>query len=195
MITLESRCAAALVGLLYLAIAHGQAADATTAQPSSPYRVQPGDILMVSVWKETDLQAEVLVRSDGGVSFPLTGDIAAVPLTIDELRQEIARRLQKYVPEPVVTVALKQSGGNRIYVLGKVNRSGEFTFGKPLDVMQAISLAGGATAYASLDNIKILRRNGNGQQDAIAFRYSEVEQGRRLDQNILLNSGDTVVVP
>jgi polysaccharide export outer membrane protein len=114
---------------------------------------------------------------------------------MEDLRKEITRRLEKYVPDPVVTVALKQSGGNRIYVLGKVNRPGEFPFGKSIDVMQAISLAGGTTPYASLDEIRILRRKSGGSQDAIAFRYTEVERGRGLEQNILLMSGDTVVVP
>lgn len=163
--------------------------------PADPYRIQPGDVLQVSVWKEPDLQAEVLVRSDGALSFPLAGDILASALTVEQVRAEFTRRLQKYVPDPVVTVALKQSGGNRIYVLGKVNRPGEFQYAKPLDVMQAISLAGGATPFASVDDIRILRRKGGGHQDSIAFRYSEVERGRGLEQNILLQSGDTVVVP
>jgi polysaccharide biosynthesis/export protein len=182
-------------GLLWSALAAAQASDPPRAVPADPYRIQPGDILTITVWKEADLQGDVLVRTDGGISFPLAGEILAVPITIEDLRKEIARRLEKYIPDPVVTVALKQSGGNRVYVLGKVNRPGEFPFGKPIDVMQAISLAGGTTPYASLDGIVILRRKSGGSQDAITFRYSEVERGRGLEQNILLSSGDTVVVP
>jgi polysaccharide export outer membrane protein len=181
--------------LLWTGLAAAQAYEPPSPVPADPYRIQPGDILAITVWKEEDLQGDVLVRTDGGVSFPLAGEILAVPMTIEELRKDIARRLEKYIPNPVVTVALKQSGGNRIYVLGKVNRPGEFPFGKPIDVMQAISLAGGTTSYASLDDIKILRRKSGGNQDAINFRYSEVAQGRGLEQNILLISGDTVVVP
>jgi polysaccharide export outer membrane protein len=173
--------------------AHG--AEPAGVQPGDPYRIQAGDILVVSVWKEPDLQTEVLVRSDGGLSFPLAGDIVAAGMTIDELRRELSKRLEEYVPDSVVTVALKASGGNRIYVLGKVNRPGEYPFGKPVDVMQAISLAGGMTPYASPNSIFILRRKAPGIQDAIPFRYLEVEQGRALDQNILLKGGDTVVVP
>jgi polysaccharide export outer membrane protein len=181
--------------LLWTGLAAAQAYEPPSPVPADPYRIQPGDILAITVWQEEDLQGDVLVRTDGGVSFPLAGEILAVPMTIEELRKDIARRLEKYIPNPVVTVALKQSGGNRIYVLGKVNRPGEFPFGKPIDVMQAISLAGGTTSYASLDDIKILRRKSGGNQDAINFRYSDVSQGRGLEQNILLISGDTVVVP
>jgi len=185
----------AWLGLLLLLPMLARSAEPPSPVPADPYRIQPGDILAVSVWKEPDLQSDVLVRSDGGVSFPLAGDILAANTTIEELRQEITRLLQKYVPGPVVTVALKQMGGNRIYVVGKVNRPGEFPYIKPLDVMQAISLAGGTTSFASVNDIKILRRKAGGNQDAIAFRYSEVEQGKGLEQNILLKSGDTVVVP
>lgn len=181
--------------LFWAGSAAPQSFEPPSQVPSDPYRIQPGDILSITVWKEEDLQGDVLVRTDGGVSFPLAGEILAVPMTIEDLRKDIAKRLEKYIPNPVVTVALKQSGGNRIYVLGKVNRPGEFPFGKPVDVMQAISLAGGTTSFASLDDIKILRRKSGGNQDAIGFRYSEVAQGRGLEQNILLKSGDTVVVP
>jgi polysaccharide export outer membrane protein len=165
------------------------------ADEPEPYRIQPGDVLMVSVWKEQDLMSEVLVRPDGGLSFPLVGDVRASGRTVDELRTLVDERLSKFIPDPSVTIAVKQIGGNRIYVLGKVNRPGEFAFSQPIDVMQALSLAGGATSFAGLDDIQILRRDQGGKQTARRFRYSDVERGRGLEQNILLKSGDTVVVP
>lgn len=168
---------------------------AAIADEPEPYRIQPGDVLMVSVWKEQDLMAEVLVRPDGGMSFPLVGDVRASGRTIDELRTSVDERLSKFIPDPSVTIAVKQIGGNRVYVLGKVNRPGEFPFSQPIDVMQALSLAGGATSFAALDDIQILRRDQGGKQSARRFRYSDVERGRGLEQNILLKSGDTVVVP
>ena len=158
------------------------------------YRIQPGDVLMVSVWKEADLQAEVLVRSDGGVSFPLAGELEAAGHSVEELRTAINKRIKEYIPDAVVAVSVKEIGGNRVYVIGKVNRPGEFTFRGPIDVMQALSLAGGATSFAAVSDIHILRRE-NGLQQAIPFHYPEVESGRKLEQNILLRSGDTVVVP
>lgn len=165
------------------------------ADEPEPYRIQPGDVLMVSVWKEEALMSEVLVRPDGGMSFPLVGDVRASGRTVDELRTLVNERLNEFIPDPAVTIAVKQIGGNRVYVLGKVNRPGEFTFSQPIDVMQALSLAGGATSFAALDDIQILRRESSGKQTARRFRYSDVERGRSLDQNILLKSGDTVVVP
>jgi polysaccharide export outer membrane protein len=158
------------------------------------YRIQPGDTLMVSVWKEQDLRSEVLVRSDGGVSFPLAGELQAAGHTVDELNQAIKEKIKEYIPDAVVTVAVKEIGGNRVYVIGKVNRPGEFSFRGPIDVMQALSMAGGATSFAAVNDIHILRRE-NGQQKAIAFHYSDIENGRKLEQNILLRAGDTVVVP
>jgi polysaccharide export outer membrane protein len=188
-------CGGALLPLWLLLCAPAAVAADPGPASASPYRIQAGDELAVSVWKEPDLLSEVLVRSDGAMSFPLTGDIAAAGMTVEELRKEIAGRLAEYVPDAVVTVALKLSGGNRIYVLGKVNRPGEFPFGKPVDVMQAISLAGGLNPFASPDDVHVLRRGPGGALRSIPFRYSDVERGRALAQNILLQGGDTVVVP
>ncbi len=164
------------------------------ADAGAAYRLQPGDVIEVSVWKETDLQREILIRPDGGFTFPLAGEIDTRGKTVEEVRAILADRLKKFVPAPVVTIAVKSIGGNRIYVLGKVNHAGEFPFSSALDVMQAISLAGGTTSFAALNDIVILRRH-NGQQQAIRFHYSDVARGRDLDQNIQLQSGDTVVVP
>src|SRR6185295_6941552 len=128
------------------------------------YRIQPGDVLTISVWKEQDLVSDVVVRPDGGLSFPLAGDQVAEGRTVDELRQVLAEKLKKFIPDPVVTVAVKALGGNRVYVVGKVNRPGDFPFSKPLDVMQSLSLAGGGTSFADLNDIRILRRDDSGKQ-------------------------------
>lgn len=176
------------------AAADPQPAANAAAQSRSAYHLQPGDVIDVSVWKETDLQREVLIRPDGGFTFPLAGEVDASGKSVEEVRSVLAERLKKYVPAPVVTVAIKTIGGNRVYVLGKVNRAGEFPFSNSVDVMQAISLAGGATSFAALNDIVILRRQ-NGKQQSIPFHYSDVARGRDLSQNIELQSGDTVVVP
>jgi len=159
-----------------------------------PYHVQPGDVLTVSVWKEEGLQGEAVVRPDGGLSFPLVGDISARGKSIADLTQEFTTRLERYIPNPVVTIAVKQINGNHVYVVGKVNHPGEFPFSRPVDVMQALGMAGGTTPYAALNDIVILRRE-NGLLRAIRFRYGDVERGKSLDQDVLLQSGDTVVVP
>jgi polysaccharide export outer membrane protein len=158
------------------------------------YRLQPGDLLTISVWKEHDLQGDILVKPDGGVSFPLAGDVSADGKTTQELTEALVAKLKRFIPDPVVTVSVKQIGGNRVYVLGKVNRPGEFMFSKPVDVMQALALAGGATPYAEVNDIRILRREA-GVLRSLPFRYADVERGKELAQNVLLESGDTVVVP
>lgn len=162
---------------------------------TTPYYVQAGDVLEVSVWKEEDLQKQVLVRPDGRISFPLIGDVDVAGKTIDELRQEITGRLVKFIPDLTVTVSIQSIDGNRIYVIGQVNSPGSFVVNPRVDVMQALSLAGGTTAFAALDDIVILRREADGSQRAISFRYKDVTRGRSLEQNIILHSGDIVVVP
>jgi len=159
------------------------------------YLIQPGDVLHISVWKEEGLDQEVLVRPDGGVSFPLAGDLSAVSKTVEQLRQEITERLARYIPNLVVTVAVRQINGNKIYVIGQVNNPGEFVMNPRLDVMQALSVAGGMTAFASANDIFVLRRTEDGRQVALPFRFADVVRGRNLEQNVMLQSGDVVVVP
>jgi polysaccharide export outer membrane protein len=183
-----------LIALASSLVTTGAFADEAGKLDAEHYRIQPGDVLDISVWKEKDLQAEVLIRPDGGMSFPLAGDLVATGKSVEQLRNDLVGRLKTYIPDPVVTVAVKQIGGNHVYVLGKVNRPGEFPFSRPLDVMQALSLAGGTTPYAALNDIVILRRQ-NGRVEAIRFHYGDVERGKDLTQDILLDSGDTVVVP
>jgi polysaccharide export outer membrane protein len=163
-------------------------------EPASGYQLQPGDLLHVVVWKETDLQSDVLIRPDGGISFALAGDLQAAGRTTDEVRADLESRVRKLIPEAVVTVEVKAVNGNRVFVIGKVNRPGDFALSRPIDVMQAISLAGGVTPFASEDRIRVLHRDGL-EQKSVRFRYSEVAKGRHLEQNILLQSGDTVIVP
>ena len=158
------------------------------------YKLQPGDLLQVVVWRETDLQNEVLIRPDGGITFPLAGDLQAAGLTTDELRQELETRVRKLVPGAVITVSVKAPNGNRVFVIGKVNHPGDFPLLRPIDVMQAISMAGGITPFADGNGIRILHREG-GRLVSVRFRYGEVTKGRHLEQNVLLQSGDTVIVP
>jgi polysaccharide export outer membrane protein len=166
----------------------------STSDASDSYLIQAGDDLLISVWKEKDLQGEVMVRPDGGISFPLAGDLAAAGKTTTQVQKDLAAKLQKFVPDPVVTVMVKQTTGNKIYVIGKVNRPGEYPTNRSVDVMQALAIAGGPTPYASLNKIKILRRE-NGELKSIPFKYSRVEKGEDLQQNIVLQGGDVVVVP
>jgi polysaccharide export outer membrane protein len=172
----------------------GEAVAVSEPAPVGGYKLQPGDVLIVSVWKETDLQSDVLIRPDGGISFPLAGELAAAGRTVAELTTALEGRVRKFIPDAVVTVTVKSSTGNRIYVVGKVAHPGDFPLVGSVDIVQALSMAGGATPFADTNAIRVLRRDGI-QQVSIRFRYGDIEHGRRLSQNILLQSGDTVVVP
>lgn len=175
---------------------------ASMAQESAPmpsadqagYLVNSGDRLEVSVWKEPELQREVLVRPDGAFSFPLAGQIVAKGRTVTEIREELDSRLARYIPDLVTTVTVIDVRGNSIFVIGQVNSPGAFVMNPVLDVMQALSMAGGTTPFAGLKNIRILRREA-GVQTAHRFDYTDVAEGRSLEQNIQLRSGDVVVVP
>lgn len=175
--------------------APGEPAIASHGNTQANYVVQPGDILEISVWKEKDLQRDVVVRPDGGINFPLAGDLIASGRTLEQLQKDLATKLTKYFPDPVITVAIKQSLGNKIYVVGKVNKPGDYIAYRNIDVMQALSMAGGPTPYASVNKIKILRRDERGELKSIPFKYSKVEKGEDLEQNITLQGGDVVVVP
>ncbi len=186
-----------VLGNLVLLVPHSsyaQEASEASSGATPGYMVQPSDVLHISVWREEDLNEEVLVRPDGGFSFPLAGDIDARGKTVEALRAEIVDRLSHFIPDLVVTVSVIQINGNKIYVIGQVNRPGEFIVNPQVDVMQALSMAGGATAFAELNEIFVLRRQ-DGKQIQLPFRFNDVVRGRDLEQNILLESGDVLVVP
>lgn len=179
-----------LLGTLSLRPVAAQEVD----EPREPYTINPGDLLEISVWKELDLQREVLVRPDGAFSFPLSGDIVAEGRTVEDVRRELTSRLATYIPDLVVTVTVAEINGNKIYVIGQVKTPGVFVVNPRVDVIQALSIAGGMTPFAQVNNIKIIRRHG-GRQTVLEFRYSDILKGDNLEQNILLEVGDVVLVP
>jgi polysaccharide export outer membrane protein len=160
----------------------------------STYRVGPEDVLEISVWREDTLKKQVLVRPDGGISYPLIGEVQAAGKTVLEIRDEIANRLEKFIADPAVTVAILRIGSQRIYVIGKVNKPGDFPVGRYVDVLQALSMAGGLTPFADANEIRVMRRETD-RQVVLPFEYSRVVRGQKLEQNIQLRAGDVVVVP
>lgn len=168
--------------------------EKAAASVPAEYKIGPGDVLNISVWKEEGMQLEVLVKPDGGITFPLAGDIRASGLTTTELTTKIQSNLKRYIPNPVVTVSVLQAVSNKIYVVGKVNRPGEYQATRYMDVLQALSIAGGLTPYAESDEIRIIRRI-NGEKKVYMFDYDEVINGDHLESNIILQAGDTIAVP
>lgn len=186
-----------IVGVV-LAVMPVHAEDAMPAslvsQLEPGYRLGAEDVLLVSVWKDEQLTREVVVRPDGMFSFPLVGDIQAENQTVEDIRGELVKRLTKYIPNPNVSVAVTKVASYKVYVVGRVNKPGEYVIGHYTDVLQALSLAGGLTPFAGENDIKVMRRVRGGQQ-AIPFRYGDIRKGRDLEQNILLQRGDVVMVP
>jgi polysaccharide export outer membrane protein len=163
---------------------------------NAPYRINAGDILLIFVWNEKDLSQELLVHPDGNIGLPLVGQLAAGGLTTEELQNNIVEGLGKFMKDkPSVAVSIKQTAGNKIYVLGKVNRPGDYPINRPTDIMQALAMAGGLNAFAAESSINVLHRTKDGTQKAIKFRYNDVKGGDELQSNVLLESGDVVVVP
>lgn len=164
------------------------------AEEGKNYLINPGDNLIVTVWKEPDLTMEVLVRPDGKFSFPLAGDIQASGHAIEDVRLELKKHIDTYIPDAVVTVMVKETKGNVAYVVGKVTRPGPVPMVQDVTVMQALSFAGGTAQFAKLKDILVIRNSG-GSQTAIPFNYDDILDGEGLEQNVLLQPGDVVVVP
>ena len=158
------------------------------------YVIGPDDTLQISVWKEPELSGSVPVRPDGKISIPLVDDVQAAGLTAVQLSMQIADRLKKFVTDPHVTVIVTAINSRRVYVLGEVARPGGFALLPDMNILQAISDAGGLTQFAHGKKVYVLRTE-NGKQVKYPFNYSKVLKGENPEQNIVLKSGDTIVVP
>lgn len=160
------------------------------------YKVNPGDILSVFIWNEENLSQQTVVLPDGSINYPLAGKVVAGGKSVQEVERSLSTALGKYLKDkPVLTVSPLQINGNKVFVIGKVNRPGEYPLNRPTDIMSALALAGGLNTFAAENDIKLLRRDTAGKQVALKFRYGDVKEGKNLKSNILLQSGDVVVVP
>jgi polysaccharide export outer membrane protein len=159
-----------------------------------PYIIGPGDILDISNWKDESLTKSVVVLPDGKISFPLIGIFQAAGKTVTELKTEIQAEIVKYVPDPVLTVEVRQVNSMLIYVIGRVNAPGKFLLNGNITALQALAMAGGLNPFAKKDKIRIIRQNAD-QSVVIPFRYDDVVENADLAQNVRLQRGDVVVVP
>jgi polysaccharide export outer membrane protein len=158
------------------------------------YIIGPEDELIVNVWKEGDLSRSVPVRPDGKISLPLLNDVQASGLTPMRLGAEITTRLKKFIADPQVTIIVSRVNSQRIYIVGEVNHAGAFPLVPNMTVLEALSSAGGCSPFAKQTKIYILRLE-NGQENRRPFNFKEVLSGQRMEQNIQLKAGDTIVVP
>lgn len=168
------------------------------------YLLQPGDRIEVSVLEDPGLNRTVLVRPDGRISLPLAGTITAGGQTPEAVQAAIRRALSRqFVQPPTVTVALAAladpaavaaAGGATVYVIGEVNRPGALTVTLPIDVLQALALAGGPGIFAARQRIQVRRRGSSGET-VLLFDYDMIEEGLVPSAEIALADGDVIVVP
>lgn len=164
------------------------------ANAADAYKLNQGDTLQISVWGEDTLQKEVKILPDGSISFPLAGRAEVANLTTPEVEKLITEKLKTYLPDPQVTVVVSNADGNRAYVIGKVLRPGAVLLSGPITVLQALSLAGGLDKFADSDSIKVLRKGASGQS-TVSVNYDSLIKGQSLESNVILNTGDTILVP
>jgi polysaccharide export outer membrane protein len=166
----------------------------TKAAASNDYKIGPQDILRVDVWKEPDISRTIPVRPDGKVSLPLLNDVQAAGLTAMELAGSIREGLTKYITNPQVTVTVTEINSRRVYVTGEVMKPGAQPLLPSMTVLQALTSAGGFTQFARIRSIYVLRTE-DGKQMKHPFNYKDVVNGKKPDDNILLQPGDVIVVP
>jgi polysaccharide export outer membrane protein len=158
------------------------------------YQIGAGDMLQISVWKEPEASASVVVRPDGMISTPLLKEIQVAGLTPKQAEKLITEKLVKVIQEPDVTVVVTGMNSKKIYIIGAVKKEGPLPYAYSMTVIQAISEAGGLTDYAKRKRIYVLR-NEKGNESRFLFDYDEVLKGNHMELNIQLLPGDTLVVP
>lgn len=158
------------------------------------YVIGPGDILAINVWREPELSEQIAVRLDGKVSLPLVDDTKAAGLTCAELRSQLAEKYKDYVEVPEVSVTLVESRSKRIYILGKINKPGEYPLQKNMTIVQALSRAGGLSEWADPSDVRLIRKI-EGTEKTFRVDYNAIVSGKDLSQNIQLLPDDTIYLP
>jgi len=195
-----------LVGLLIASGLQAQSAGRPSVEAAAsaanlafkerpPYRIGPGDVLQITVWNEPQVsQASIIVLPDGKINLPLVGEIAVAGSTLKEIESQLNTLFKPFITDPDVSVGVKESNSQKIFVVGAVRKEGAIRLVTPLTILQAIAEAGGLTEFARRSKISVLRNNGT-KQITLPFDYNAVIRGEKSEQNVLLQTGDTVVVP
>ena len=172
---------------------------AAAPRPTDPvvppgYVIGTDDMLSIVYWKDKDMSADAQVRPDGRIALPLLNDVLVAGLTPEQLREKLTEESKKYMEDASITVVVRQINSRRVFITGEVNKPGPYPLTASTSVMQLIAMAGGLREYANSKKI-IIMRTEKGRRISLPFNYRDVTAGKRLDQNVDLNPGDTVVVP
>jgi|GEM_PF-425019 len=171
------------------------AEEAGRAISADEYVIGSEDALEVLVWRNEMLsRPRIVVRPDGKISLPLIGEVHAAGFTALQLKEEIEKRLKEYQELPTVTVIVSEINSYYIYILGEIAKPGRYQLKSNISVLQAVTLAGGFTNWASPDSMVVLRRNGE-KEEKIKVRYKKIISGSRPEDNIILKPGDTIIIP
>jgi polysaccharide export outer membrane protein len=160
------------------------------AAVSADYKIGPSDVLKINVWGEEKFSGLFTVDQDGRFVYPLVGDLTAGDLTTAQVKESVEKSLMKYVVKPRVDVTVQEVQSKKYYLNGQVNHAGEYLLAVPTTILQAISKAGGLQDFANQKKIYVLRGSTK-----IPFNYKEVSQGKKMEQNILLQPGDQLFIP
>lgn len=175
------------------------AEEAAAPRPTDPvippgYVIGTDDVLSIVYWKDKDMSADAQVRPDGRIALPLIKEVVAAGLTPEQLREKLTEESRKYMEDANITVVVRQINSRKAFITGEINKPGPYPLTAPTTVMQLIAMAGGLREYANSKKI-IIMRTENGRPISIPFNYKDVTSGKKLQQNVELKPGDTVVVP
>ena len=163
--------------------------------PTPPdYVIGPDDVLSIVVWRDKDMSADVAVRPDGKISLPLINEVQAAGLTPEQLRLGLTEAANKFVEDPAVSVVVKAINSRKVFITGQVAKPGPYPLSGPTTVLQMIATAGGVSEYSKSEKIVVMRSE-NGKTVSLKFNYKDVTEGKKLQQNIDLKPGDTIIVP
>ena len=163
-------------------------------QPDEAFHIGVSDVLTISVWKNPELSAQVPVRPDGMIALPLVGEVQAAGLKPDQLRQELNAKFASFVTAPTISVVVNEINSMKVFIVGEVRSPGSYDIIQPTRLMQALAMAGGLSEYADKKDVVVLRQEGSSEKRMIV-NVKGVTTGKQLADNILLQPGDTVIVP
>ena len=189
-------CAVVLAGSFNVSGAVAQApvvpaADAPVVP--SGYVIGADDVLSIVFWRDKEMSVDAVVRPDGKISLPLLNDITAAGMTPEALRVKIDKAAAKFLEDPSVTIVVKAINSRKVFITGNVAKPGNYPLTSGLNVLQLIAMAGGLLEYADKKNIVVIRK-GDPADQYFKFNYNDVVRQKKIEQNIELKSGDTVVV-
>ena len=160
------------------------------------YVIGVGDVLRVTVWKNPEVSmAQVPVRADGMISIPLIDDLQAEGLQPMELKEVITRELSEFITAPDVTVTVLESNSRTVSIIGEVGRNTRIPLQRDMRVLEAIAIASGFTTFADKGDVRVVRQLEDGSEVEFRFDYDAYIKGNAAGTNIVLQAGDTIIVP